>query len=424
VAGATAPGVGVNAGAARWARVSSILSQALDLPEAQRTAFLTDAISQEPELGGEVLALYAEMRQSDGFLEEGAVAEAPPPPPRLPPGSVLGAYRIEALIGAGGMGEVYRARDERLGRDVAIKILSGPVAGDPALKPRLEIEARALATLSHPNICSVFDVGREGDLAYIVMEYLEGTRLSDLGRGAGLPLEKVLSCGIQIAEALAHAHAHGIVHRDMKGANVIVTPTGTAKVLDFSLARRVGGAAPAAATRTVDFATDPGTVMGTPSYMAPEQMRGRPADARADIWALGVVLHEMAMGAPPFAGATPFEVSAAVLNDPPPPLRAGLPAELRSVIARCLAKDPAGRYARASDVADALAAISARTGRPWRERLRTRRWAAGLGLGVALFAGASAPGIGRRRRPPGKAWPCCPCETCPAIPSRSISRTA
>ena len=277
-------------------------------------------------------------------------------------GRNLGSYRIISLLGAGGMGEVYRAFDERLQREIAIKVLPASDAHDPAAAGRLVREARAAAALNHPNICTIHEVGEDEGQAFIAMEFVEGVALqSAVPPGTGLPTELVLNYGSQVADALAHAHERGVLHRDLKTSNIMITPAGRAKVLDFGLAKRVvaGADVPTVTTHAV---TITGTHAGTPAYMSPEQLRGVQADARSDVWALGVVLYELAAGARPFAGHTLYELSSAILGELPRPLPPHVTPSLRAIIDRCLLKDPAERFQKADDVRSALDA--ARDGVP------------------------------------------------------------
>ncbi|HXI43862.1 MAG TPA: protein kinase [Bryobacteraceae bacterium] len=272
---------------------------------------------------------------------------------------VLGHYRIVAKLGEGGMGVVYRARDQVLQRDVALKFLGGTLAREA--REFLLREARAVSALSHPNICTVHEVGEAGGEFYIVMELIEGKPLSvSIGSG-GLPYESVMRYGAQIAGALAHAHGRNIVHRDLKSSNVMVTPEGLVKVLDFGLARRLAVDAHDAGTRTMDTLESAVTTGGTLPYMSPEILRGDPGDNRSDLWALGVVLYEATAGQVPFQGRTSFEVTSAILREPPPPLPARLPPGLAAVIQRCLTKDPVLRYQRATEVQAALEAVQSAT---------------------------------------------------------------
>ncbi len=273
-------------------------------------------------------------------------------------GKTLSHYKILEQIGAGGMGEVYRAHDERLGRDVALKLLPAETLGSESARRALANEARTASALNHPNICTIHDVGEADGQFFVAMEFVEGKPLARLIPTGGLPEEMVVRYAMQIADALAHAEQRGIVHRDLKSANVVVTPEGRAKVLDFGLAQRVRKEVLEEATRSKVSIEASRGIAGTLAYMAPETLRGEAADARSDIWALGVVLHEMASGELPFQGATGFELSAAILREPPRALLVRVPAGLRGVIQRCLAKDPAQRYQRAGEVKAALEATS------------------------------------------------------------------
>jgi dipeptidyl aminopeptidase/acylaminoacyl peptidase len=287
-------------------------------------------------------------------------AEAMP----LPSGSQLGPYTIASPLGAGGMGEVYRARDSRLGRDVAIKVLPSSSSADADRLQRFEQEARAAAALNHPNILALYDIGRSEAGPYLVTELLEGETLrSSLERGA-LPARKAIEQAMQIARGLAAAHDKGIVHRDLKPENIFVTADGHAKILDFGLAKLLepepvvaGGS-----TRpTTPPATTPGVVLGTVGYMAPEQVRGHQADHRADIFAFGAVLYEMLSGRRAFQRETSAETMTAILKDDPPELSSHgivLPPALQRVISRCLEKNPAARFQSAGDLAFALDALS------------------------------------------------------------------
>jgi len=275
-------------------------------------------------------------------------------------GRQLGHYRILAMLGAGGMGEVYRAHDQHLDRDVALKLLPAATFEDALARARLVREARAAAALNHASICTIHDVGEADGQAYIAMELVDGRPLADLMDGHGLPVDDVLGYGIQIAEALAHAHARGVIHRDLKSANAIVTAERRVKVLDFGLAKKVSGAKLSLATtqqENVVSLTERGTVVGTIAYMAPEQLRGETADARSDLWAFGVVLYEMCAGARPFQGRSSFEVSSNIINHPPMTFPPTVSPALRAVIERCLEKDPARRYQTAGEARAALQAV-------------------------------------------------------------------
>ena len=269
-------------------------------------------------------------------------------------GQTLGHYKILAKLGEGGMGVVYRARDEVLNRDVALKLLSHS-AVDKVAPGHLLREAQTASSLSHPSICTIHQVGETGNDFYVVMELIEGRALSDLIPPAGLPMETVTRYGAQIADALSHAHDRGIVHRDLKGSNVMVTPEGRVKVLDFGLATRLESAEISELTLSYDSLES--KLVGTLPYIAPEVLRGQKGDHLSDLWALGVLLYELAAGNLPFRGKTGFEVTSAILREPTPPLPTSVPPGLASVIQRCLSKERLERYQRASEVRVALEAV-------------------------------------------------------------------
>ncbi len=270
-------------------------------------------------------------------------------------GTKFGPYELLALLGAGGMGEVYRARDTRLDRTVAIKVLLSSVTANQDLRARFEREARAISALSHPHIGTLYDLGRENDVEYLVMEYLDGETLADRIARGPLPLSQVLRYGVQIAEALQHAHRAGITHRDLKPGNIMITGAG-AKLLDFGLAKfretvRVFSDDSAPPT-TLQPLTAEGMIVGTIQYMAPEQLEGKSGDHRADIFALGMILYEMATGQRPFGGSSRAGVVAAILSDDPTPLRSRLPAApaaLERIINTALEKDPDERWQTAQE---------------------------------------------------------------------------
>ena len=272
-------------------------------------------------------------------------------------GQVLGHCRVVAKIGEGGMGVVYRAYDEVLHRDVALKVVKKDARLDTPSSRRLLDEARSSSSLAHPNICTIYEVGEnEGEL-YIVMELVEGKSLADLIEAPGLPPEVVLRYGVQIASALARAHDRGISHRDLKTANIVITSDGQVKVLDFGLAKQVGSGVFEGPTRSFASVENASSVSGTLPYMAPEILRGEALDQRSDLWALGVVLYEAASGTLPFKGRTGFEISSAILREIPNPLGPPVPPGLWSIIQRCLAKEPIQRYQRAGEVQAALEAV-------------------------------------------------------------------
>jgi len=279
-------------------------------------------------------------------------------------GRTLAHYRITAAIGAGGMGEVYRATDQKLGREVALKVLPAEMAASPERLERFQREAKALAALDHPGIVTVHSVEEADGVHFFTMQLVEGEPLDRIIPKGGLPGEQLLAIATPLADALAAAHDRGIVHRDLKPANVMVTKEGRVKVLDFGLARVTGSApgAPADSEVETEMRTREGVVMGTVPYMSPEQVSGRPLDHRTDVFSLGVVLYEMASGRRPFVGGSTAELGSAILRDTPPALtslRAGLPEELTRIVARCLEKDPGARFQSMKDVRGALHALNA-----------------------------------------------------------------
>src|SRR5690349_4015092 len=281
-------------------------------------------------------------------------------------GTRLGPYEIVAPIGSGGMGDVYRARDTRLDRTVAIKVLNSALVASPDLKARFEREARAISQLNHPNICTLHDVGHDGGTDYLVMEFIEGESLADRLRKGPLPTTDVVKIGCEIAEALDRAHRAGIVHRDLKPGNVMLTKAG-AKLLDFGLAKptaigaAASGAAPLLSTAITLTSPSPqhspltqqGALVGTVQYMSPEQIQGIEADARSDIFALGAVLYEMATGKRAFEGKSQISVASAILEKEPDPLtttQPTAPAALDYCVRTCLSKNPDERFQTAHDV--------------------------------------------------------------------------
>src|SRR6202171_1704271 len=283
----------------------------------------------------------------------------------LTSGTRLGPYEILAPLGAGGMGEVYRARDTRLERTVAIKVLPSHLPSSPEVRQRFEREAKTISQLSHPHICALYDVGREGETEYLVMELLEGETLSErLARGP-LPLEQTLRYGVEIADALDKAHRAGIVHRDLKPGNVMLTKSGV-KLLDFGLAKVAASPiqpSPLTSqpTELPKNLTQKGTILGTFQYMAPEQLHGYEADARTDIFAFGAVLYEMATGRKAFDGKTQASLIAAIIEHTPSPFPAGkpfMPDGLDRVIQGCLEKNPDDRWQCAHDLGRELKWIS------------------------------------------------------------------
>ena len=269
---------------------------------------------------------------------------------------IAGKYRILEEIGRGGMGIVYKVEDTQLKRTAALKFLSPDSTAIPSREKRFAQEAQTASALNHPNICTIYEVGEADGNSYIAMEYVEGRPLDRMIPPGGLPPEDVLRFGCQIVEAFEHAHERGVIHRDLKSANVVITPAGRVKVLDFGLAKRLITEELGEAMRSHLSLTEEGVIAGTLPYLAPETLQGNPADARSDIWALGVVLYEMAAGTRPFEGRTGFELTSSILRDTPAPVPARTPAGLRAVIRKCLEKDLEKRFQTVSEVRSALEA--------------------------------------------------------------------
>jgi serine/threonine protein kinase len=317
-------------------------------------------------------------------------------------GRTLGHYRITDKIGEGGMGEVYRAHDERLDRDVAIKVIHEAVAQNADRLARFEREAKAVAKLAHPNILEIWDFGRVDGVTYAVTELLDGQNLRQCIPASGLPWQKVVEMGAAIADGLAAAHSKGIVHRDLKPENIFITSDGRVKVLDFGLAQVKEPVEEEAETATLTPAgTVAGTVMGTMGYMSPEQLRGEPADARSDIFSLGCVLHEMLSGEAAFLRKSAAETSAAILKEEPERVSSTgivLPAEVERSIHRCLEKSPDARFQSASDLAYNLTSISTDqvvSVSPPKRKTRTKTLVvvAAVVLGLVAFAVLLGPGL-------------------------------
>src|SRR6516164_8641870 len=278
----------------------------------------------------------------------------------LTAGTILGQYEIRSPLGAGGMGEVYRAHDTRLDRDVAIKVLPEYLTTDPERLRRFEQEARATAALNHPNILAVYQMATDNGISYLVEEMLEGETLRERLRRGPIPLRKAIDYAVQIAHGLAAAHDRGIVHRDLKPENLFITKDGRVKILDFGLARLSPKDA-SGLEATQPLGTEPGMVMGTAGYMSPEQVRGLTADHRSDIFALGTILYEMVTGKQTFRKPTSAETMTSILNEDPPSisqLAPSVPPGLQRVVHRCLEKHPEQRFQSASDLAFALEALS------------------------------------------------------------------
>jgi eukaryotic-like serine/threonine-protein kinase len=341
----------------RLRQIEALYHSAREREPGQRAAFLAGACQDDEDLRRDVESLLAADPTGTCFLDEPVMRQAagilaPDPSSSeygLAPGVELGPYVIETRLGAGGMGEVYRAKDKRLHRTVALKVLPQRLADTPGLRQRLEREAKLISSLNHPQICTLYDIGRQGEIDYLVMEFLEGGTLRRAMEAGPFPAAKATEIAIQVAGGLAAAHAAGLVHRDLKPDNIMFTRGGQVKILDFGLAKQGRTAA--------DFSTgdltDEGTVLGTAGYMSPEQAEGKPLDARTDIFSFGAVLYELLAGTRPFARNSRASTIAAIITEEPSPIRSA-PPELDRIVQRCLRKDPARRFQTIADVKAAL----------------------------------------------------------------------
>ena len=392
----------------RWRQLTTIFHAARAREADERSAYLDRACGGDASLRAEVESLLA----ANGNTSELGDAPAADGLLQLSPGTTLGQYRVEVLIGAGGMGEVYRAKDPRLGRDVAIKILPPDVAGDAERLRRFEQEARAVAALNHPNIVTIYSVEAAGDLRFLTMELIEGKPLTEMIPRHGLPLDRLLDLAVPLADAVGAAHARGIVHRDLKPANVMVTSEGRVKILDFGLAKLKPLASVSELTsQSAPELTADGAMLGTVAYMSPEQAEGRAVDQRSDLFSLGVVLFELATGQRPFKGDTTVSLVSSLLKDTPPAvtdLRPELPRELGHIVKACLQKDPERRYQSAKDLRNELQTLkeelaSGELRRPSTVETGARPPAAGICQDRRRSCGfdsdrARVPRLARRRR--------------------------
>ncbi len=332
-----------------WKRVEELFRAAQAQPPEKRAEFLEKACPDDAQVRREVQSLLNAAPGAASFLDSSPLSSA------LSPGARLGHFEILGPLGRGGMGEVYRARDSRLERDVAIKVLPLSFARDPDRIARFEREARAAGALNHPNIVSVYDIGRDNSTYWIVSELVDGETLRRIIDRGPLAARKALEIAVQIAEGLAAAHAAGIVHRDLKPGNIMVMHAGHVKILDFGLAKREH----LATDSSIRELTNEGTVLGTAGYMSPEQVRGEDVDYRSDIFSFGVNLYEMLAGKQAFSGSSSIELMNAILKSDPPDLPPSVPPSLDRIVRRCLEKDPARRFMSAADLGFALASLSA-----------------------------------------------------------------
>ena len=345
-----------------WQKVKTIFHTALECPRAQRAAYLDKACQGDAALRQEVADLLAAHEETGDFLAQPAVAEAAPTfveSTELATGQRVGPYEIQRKIGEGGMGEVYLARDSRLGRPVALKVLRANLTRDTERVRRFQHEARAASALNHPNILTIYEVDRAGELDFIATEYIEGQTLRALLKSGNMTLGTLLDIVVQVGKALETAHGAGIIHRDIKPENLMQRADGYVKVLDFGLAKLTERKASEDPNEKPfsTFHTRPGLVMGTVTYMSPEQARGLEMDARTDVFSLGVVLYEMLTGSLPFQGKTTSDVIAAILEHEPRPLDthiSGLPEDFQRIVQRALQKDREQRYPTISAMIDDL----------------------------------------------------------------------
>jgi serine/threonine protein kinase/tetratricopeptide (TPR) repeat protein len=354
----------------RWQAVSPYLDRALEMTREDLAGWLTTLRAELPAIASDLEKLLAD-REALGaasFLDDGVAVPMASGLESgrgrrldaLTPGTRLGTYEIVALLGAGGMGEVYRAKDLRLGRDIALKVLPARMSADAGRLARFEREARTVASLNHPNIVMLHSVEDDGDMRFLTMELVEGQSLDDALAPGGLPIPRVIELGIALADALAAAHEKGVVHRDLKPGNVMLTRDGRVKVLDFGLAKLASSDAvqePSPTATVAPTISCEGSIMGTVPYMAPEQIRGEAVDARTDLFALGIVLYELTSGTRPFTGETHADIGHAILHDAPKrlsSLRSDLPQDLERIIGACLEKEPGKRAQTALDVSKTL----------------------------------------------------------------------
>jgi serine/threonine protein kinase len=337
----------------RWQQVEKLCQEALELQESERGAFLEKACAGDKELRREVESLLKFESSGDGFIEAPALevaAKMVAVEPHSLIGQHLDCYQILSLLGAGGMGVVYEARDTRLKRRVALKLLPADRVSDPERKRRFIQEAQAASALNHPNIITIHDIGNERGIDFIVMEYVEGKTLDQRISRKGMKLEGALKIAIQTADALARAHSAGIIHRDLKPSNVMVSDDGLVKVLDFGLAKLTEVGSGTGETLTRESLTEEGMIVGTVAYMSPEQAEGKKVDARSDIFSFGAVLYEMLTGQKAFPGDSKMSTLTAVIKEEPKPISQLVPRDLEKIINRCLRKDLRQRFQHMDDL--------------------------------------------------------------------------
>jgi eukaryotic-like serine/threonine-protein kinase len=389
----------------RWQQIESLYHAALDLEQNERDAFLATACAGDDELRNEVESLLRDKPDEDNIRTAGWVQMASPAGnPSTLIGHEIESYKILSLLGVGGMGEVYRAKDLKLRREVAIKVLPASLSNDRDRLRRLEREARLLAALNHPHIAAIYGFEQSHGTAALILELVEGPTLAERLASGSLPIVEALTVALQVAEALAAAHEKGIIHRDLKPANVKITPNGSVKVLDFGLAQALvadgtGRDLSALPTLTVESMRE-GVIAGTPAYMSPEQARGNTVDRRTDIWSFGCLLYELLVGQSPFREQTVSDTIARVLSQEPDwqAVPAALPQRGLELLQRCLVKDQNRRRRDIADVrieleqvlrtleiqTDSVAAVAPAPQKTWRRKLL---WPA---AGLAIAAGASA----------------------------------
>jgi len=379
----------------RWQRVSDLYEAVLDRPASEREAFVADACAGDSALRREIQSLLAQddhhspLDRPVWAPEELLAADynaGSAPRMRLAAGTRLGPYEIQSALGAGGMGEVYRGRDTRLDRAVAIKVLGPDVAADAGFRARFDREAKTISQLDHPNICPLFDVGDEGGIAFLVMPLLEGESLLDRLRRGPMPLAEALRIATSLASALTYAHGRGVLHRDIKPQNVLLLPDGRVQLLDFGVAKSQTLETADAEADTTPALTRFGQTLGTPEYMSPEQLAARVVDGRSDMFSLGILVYLLVTGAHPFRGSTAAVTSAAIINNPAPLLPAAM-ADLDRVVQRMLQKRPADRYPTMADCLADLRALASPFEALHSRPVARRAKAAGL-IGAAAVAAA------------------------------------